>query len=393
MDKAGGLSRRDLFGFMTAVPLAFAFDSSPIPHPRALSSALFTALSPDDSAPEPTAGESPETILLKDYRPRSLYKVPETRIARAMFPIIDIHSHDYAKTDADVAEWVRTMDDVGVERTTILSGKSGAQFDTVYEKYMKHPKRFQVWCGFDYTGFDQPGYGAAAVQELERCNRRGAKGVGELGDKGKGMWGTEKKGSVMHPDDPRLDPLFEKCAELRMPVVLHVADPIWMYEKMDVHNDGLMNAVKWRLDNQPGIVGHSGMMEILERTVQKHPRTSFIACHFANLSYDLTRLGGMLDRNPNLHADISARYAETGPIPRFVAAFYSRYAGRLLYGTDMGPNPHMYRITFRELETLDEHFYEIDQFGYHWSMNGFGLADSILKRVYRENALEIMTAG
>ncbi len=189
-----------------------------------------------------------------------------------------------------------------------------------------------------------------------------------------------------------MDPLFEKCAELGMPVNLHVADPIWMYEKMDIHNDGLMNAYKWRLDNQPGIVGHAGMMEILERAVQKHRRTTFIACHFANLCFDLTQLGGLLDRNPNLHADISARYAETGPIPRFVAAFYGKYARRLLYGTDMGPNPHMYSITFRLLETLDEHFYEIDQFSYHWSLNGFGLPDSILKRVYRENAVQIVSS-
>ena len=101
-------------------------------------------------------------------------------------------------------------------------------------------------------------------------------------------WG---KAAGMHPDDPRLDPLFEKCGELGMPVNLHVADPIWMCEKMDIHNDGLMNAYLWRLDNQPGIVGHSGMMEILERTVRKHPGTTFIACHLANLSYDLTRLG------------------------------------------------------------------------------------------------------
>jgi predicted TIM-barrel fold metal-dependent hydrolase len=140
---------------------------------------------------------------------------------------------------------------------------------------------------------------------------------------------------------------------------------------MDHTNDGLMNAYEWRLDNQPDIVGHSGMIDILERTVQRHPRTTFIACHFANLCYDLTRLGRLLDENPNLHADISARYAETATIPRFVAQFYSKYAGRLLYGTDMGFNPGMYRITFRVLESLDEHFYEHAQFGYHWAMSGF----------------------
>ncbi len=115
-----------------------------------------------------------------------------------------------------------------------------------------------------------------------------------------------------------------------------------------------------------------------------------MACHFANLDYDLTRRGDLFARYPNFYADISARYAETATIPRFVSKFYSRYSDRLLYGTDMGANPQMYRITFRVLESLDEHFYEIEQFGYHWSMNGFGLPDSVLERVYRENALKIL---
>jgi predicted TIM-barrel fold metal-dependent hydrolase len=371
MDKPSSLSRRSFFGVVTAAPVAAALPADSAPRP----------------AEQPVTEESPETILLKDYRPHSLYKIPQTQITRAKFPIIDVHSHDYAKTDSDVARWVHIMDEVGVEKTVILSQATGAEFDVVYAKYSKYPARFEVWCGFDTTGYDQPGYGPAAARELERCHEKGAQGVGELGDKGKGMnWG---KAAGMHPDDPRLDPLFEKCAQLGLPVNLHVADPIWMYEKMDLHNDGLMNAYKWRLDNQPGIVGHSGMMEILERAVQRHRHTTFIACHLANLSYDLTRLGEILDRNPNLYADISARYAETATIPRFVGKFYAKYAGRILYGTDMDFDPHMYHITFRELESWDEHFYEIDQFGYHWSMSGFGLADSILRQLYRENALRI----
>ena len=121
-----------------------------------------------------------------------------------------------------------------------------------------------------------------------------------------------------------------------MPVSIHVADPIWMYQAMDRTNDGLMNAYHWRLDNQPNIVDLSGMVDLLERAVKKHSQTTFVACHFANLDYDLTRLGELFDRNPNLYADISARYAETAPIPRFGSQFYARHADRLVYGTDMG---------------------------------------------------------
>jgi predicted TIM-barrel fold metal-dependent hydrolase len=336
--------------------------------------------------------ESPERILLKDYRPKSLYKIPVTEIAKAKFPIVDMHSHPYAKTPEEIAQWMRTMDEIGVEKTIILTMATGAEFDEINRKYSRYPERFEMWCGFDFTGYDKPGFPTGAVKELERCRNAGARGVGEIHDKGKGLISGKSKTAGLHPDDPLVDPLFEKCAELGMPVSLHVADPIWMYQKMDRTNDGLMNAYEWRLDNQPNIVGLSGMIEILERTVQRHPKTIFVACHFANLDYDLARLGKLFERNPNLYADISARYAETAPIPRFAAQFYAKYADRLVYGTDMGFDKPMYGITFRILESLDEHFYEIDQFGYHWSLNGFGLPDSVLRQVYHENAARLLAA-
>jgi predicted TIM-barrel fold metal-dependent hydrolase len=344
------------------------------------------------AAKRKATSESPERILLKDYRPKSLYKIPVTEIAKAKFPVIDMHSHPYAKTPEEIAQWVRTMDEVGVEKTTILTMTTGAEFDEIHRKYSKYPERFDMWCGFDFTGYDKAGFPTAAVKELQRCRNAGARGVGEIHDKGKGLISGKSKTAGLHPDDPLVDPLFEKCAELGMPVSLHVADPIWMYEKMDRTNDGLMNAYEWRLDNQPNIVSLSGMIEILERTVQQHPKTTFVACHFANLDYDLARLGKLFERNPNLYADISARYAETAPIPRFASQFYAKHADRLVYGTDMGFEKPMYGITFRILESLDEHFYEIDQFGYHWSLNGFGLPDSVLRQVYHENAARLLAA-
>jgi predicted TIM-barrel fold metal-dependent hydrolase len=338
------------------------------------------------------AASSPETILLKDYRPKSIYKIPVTEIAKAKYPIIDMHSHPYAKTPAEIDEWVRNMDEVGIEKTMILTMTTGAEFDEIFRKYSKYPERFEMWCGFDFAGFDKPGFGPAAVKELERCRQAGARGVGEIHDKGKGLRSGKSNALGMHPDDARMDSLWEKCGELGMPVSLHVADPIWMYEKMDRTNDGLMNAYSWRLDNQPNIVGLSGMIDILERTAARHRNTTFVACHFANLDYDLGRLGEVLERNPNLYADISARYAETAPIPRFASQFYAKHSDRLVYGTDMGFDKAMYRVTFRILESLDEHFYESEQFSYHWSLNGFGLSDEILKSVYHDNAARLLAS-
>ncbi len=333
----------------------------------------------------------PETLLLKDYRPQSVYNIPRTELDRARYRAVDMHAHAYARTAEELARWVRLMDEVGIEKAVVLTQTTGGQFDALCKTYSRYPDRFELWCGFDYTGYDRPGFGPAAVKELERCHRLGARGVGELGDKGKGLsYSRPTKAWGMHLDDPRMDPLLAGCAQLGMPVSIHVADPYWMYQPMDARNDGLMNAYKWRLDDQPGIVGHDGMLKILERAVRRHPKTTFVACHFANCSHDLNRLGGMFDRYPNLYADISARYAETAAIPGFVGRFYEKYQDRLVYGTDMRYNRDMYRLTFRILESADEHFYAWNHFSYHWPLYGLALSDGVLEKVYRENALRIL---
>ena len=333
---------------------------------------------------------SPETLLLKDFRPKSVYRIPETMVQKAKYPVIDMHAHVYAKTPEQVAEWIRVMDQAGVEKAIVMTGATGKEFDDTYLLYAKYPDRFEVWCGFDCTGYDKPGFGPAAVKELERCSKVGARGVGELGDKGKGLFYGKPPAWGMHLDDPRMDPLLEKCAELKLPVNIHVGDPVWMYLPMDAQNDGLMNAYQWRLDNQPGIVGLEGMVDILERAVARHPKTTFVACHFANCCYNLTRLGELFDKYPNLYADNSARYAETAAIPRFTAQFYQKYQDRLVYGTDMGVGADTYRLTFRVLESADEHFYAWSHSSYHWPLYGLALSDQVLQKVYRANALKIL---
>ena len=109
-----------------------------------------------------------------------------------------------------------------------------------------------------------------------------------------------------------------------MPVNIHVSDPIWAYEPQNRFNDGLMNAFRWRLDNQQGIMGHNDLIESLERAVRRHRKTVFIAAHLVNLNYDPKRLGELLDRHPNLYADISARFSETAAIPRAMAEFHKK---------------------------------------------------------------------
>lgn len=348
--------------------------------PLSLALGSVTALSADAPGQTP-----PDQLLLKDYHPHSIFRIPQHHPLRAKYRVIDMHSHDYARTDADVGQWVKTMDEVGLEKTVILSGQTGQRFDETLARYGKYPGRFEVWCGFDYRGFDQPGFGPAAVAELERCHKAGARGVGELSDKGRGL-GARPNLPGMHIDDPRMDPLLEKCADLRMPVNIHVGEDKWMYEPMDATNDGLMNAWKWRVPNEPGVLQHEEVIATLERALKRHPRTIFIACHFANCCSDLEHLARMLRENPNLYADMGARFAEIAPIPRFARKFFVQFQDRLFYGTDMNPNAGMYRETFRLLETDDEHFYTQYFSKYHWAWQGLALPDRVLKKIYRRNA-------
>jgi predicted TIM-barrel fold metal-dependent hydrolase len=188
-------------------------------------------------------------LKLKDFRPVSIYKVPETKVVKAKYPAIDLHSHDYPKTDEEVDAWVKTMDEAGIAKTIILSYSTGARFDSIVKKYARYKNRFDVWCGFDYTGYDKQGWQQHAVAELERCYKQGAKGVGELGDKGLGeFYSKPTPGWGLHIDDPQMKPLLEKCAELHMPVSIHVAEDAWMYLDDDSTNDGLMNSATWKVD-------------------------------------------------------------------------------------------------------------------------------------------------
>lgn len=335
-------------------------------------------------------GQDIDNLRLKDYRPRSVFKVPSSEITKAKYPVIDVHAHDYAKTAEELDIWVKRMDSLGIEKIIILTGRTGEAFRELVARYSRYPSRFDLWCGFDYTGYDQPGWTERAVEELEKCKTMGAKGVGEISDKGRGVrFSRSDPSGSMHIDDARMKALFTKCGELGMPVNVHVADPYWSYLPMDSTNDGLMNAYRWRIDlSQEGIMDHRQLIQTLENAVRDSPKTTFIACHLANCDFDLSILGNLFDKYPNLYADISARFYETATIPRRVGAFYEKYSRRLLFGTDMSTDPRMYRFTFRVLETSDDHFYY--RYSYHWPLYGLGLSDRTLTRMYNGNARRIM---
>lgn len=339
-----------------------------------------------------TFSQEYKDIKLSDFYPNSIYQIPTTTVRQARYPVIDFHSHDYPHTASEVDQWVKTMDECNIKKTIILSYATGSKFDSVVTKYSLYPDRFDIWCGFDYTGYPGTGWVNHAIKELERCHAAGATGVGELGDKGLGEFYSKPNiGFGPHIDDPGLIPLITRCGELNMPISIHVAEDAWMYEPADEHNDGLINAAKWKVDmTKPGILNHDQLVNTLETAVKNNPRTTFIACHLANCCSNLDRLGQLFDNYPNLYAEMAARFGEIAPVPRKAKAFIEKYADRIVYGTDMGSAKHMYQTTFRILESADEHFYERELFNYHWPLHGLNLDTRTLKKIYSGNASKII---
>lgn len=342
--------------------------------------------------------KSPGHLLLKDWQPKSIFKIPVTTIQKPKYPIIDMHDHDQAKTAEGVARLVQIMDEAGIEKSVILTKATGTRFDSVYALYSRYPERFMVYCSIDFSEYPNEGWSEKAVIELRRCVQVGATGVGEIHDKGGGIV------EGMHPDDPRMDPIFNACAEMDLPINLHIADPMWMYMPMDSTNDGLMRSWTWRRKDSANMVGFYGMMKILDNTLKRHPDNTFVLAHLANCVYDFSILGRLFDTYDNCFADISARFAEFSTIPRVASQFFTKYQDRLVYGTDYiwetwdatgdygnhTTTVDMFRMTYRVLETRDDHFYLTDLVGYKWPMYGLGLNDTVLKKIYRDNALKII---
>jgi predicted TIM-barrel fold metal-dependent hydrolase len=345
----------------------------------------------------PHAGPPPyngpmNSVLLKDYDPIPSLVVPEHHPAKARFPAIDVHSHAYVTTPQQVAELVRAMDDTGVEKVVILTMTTGEEFDRLVDVYLKpYPTRFLLYCGIDTRHLDisAPDYPQKVVRELERCYRKGARGVGEIHDKGAGVGGSNQhllpRDKRMHLDDPRLDAFWDKCAELKLPVSIHVADHPSAWKPDDRHQERLPGYQRY---NQYGVdvPSYEELLLSRDRLLDKHPRTTFIMVHLSNQGNDLAALSKVMDKYQNLNLDISARDYELGREPFSAPAFLAKYKNRILWGTDQTPSREMYRRWWRLLETRDE-FIKSSNW---WRLYGLGLPDDVLEPLYRGNALRIL---
>jgi predicted TIM-barrel fold metal-dependent hydrolase len=346
---------------------------------------------------------------LAAYRPRARLRSQTHEIEHPSSLVIDAHNHlgsafggEWASRGS--ADLLPILDEAGVEAIVDLDGGQGPTLVAEIDRWQRPaPDRVTVFAGLAYDRWStDPGFGTYEARTLEASAAAGARGLKVW--KSLGLRARDPAGRLVSPDDGRLDPLWQAAGRLGMPVVIHVADPIAFFEPLDGENERweeLRANPDWhfwptRPADQPDATGFppfDDLLATLRRLLQRHPETTFIGAHVGCAAEDLAWVAATLDLCPNFHVDIAARLGELGRQPYTSRAFFERYADRILFGVDVGPDPRVYRTYYRFLETRDESFdYDVEDVPGQgrWQIHGIGLEDAILRKVYRENARRLI---
>jgi predicted TIM-barrel fold metal-dependent hydrolase len=351
-------------------------------------------------------------LRLEDYRPRSSLRVAAHEVRRPRYPAVDAHNHLGSPFGGEWAErepaaLLPILEEAGIEMVVDLDGGQGDALSVEIDRWQNaFPERVAVFAGLDYDAWaTNPDFGEAEARALRDAAGRGARGLKVW--KKLGLRARDPQGRLVAVDDARLDPLWTAAAELSLPVLIHIADPIAFFEPLDATNERweeLREHPDWHFwptrpqadAAAPGFPPFDSLLAGLARLLARHPATTFVGAHVGCAAEDLALVGGLLDANANFSVDIAARLGELGRQPYTSRAFFERYADRILFGVDMAPDPDLYAIHYRFLETFDESFdYGTEPVPAQgrWQIHGIGLPDDILEKVYRDNARRILRLG
>ncbi len=341
-------------------------------------------------------------MLLRDFRPRPALVTGVTEVNEPRFPVIDAHNH-LGETfggnwiERPVEELLAVLDAAQVRLLVDLDGGWGEAILRHHLDRLKTaaPERFCVFGGVDWDAWPQHGdhFGEWAAGRLRIQAGWGAQGLKIW--KPFGLHVRDQHGRRVAVDDPRLDPIWATAAELGLPVIIHVADPVAFFDPLDETNERweeLQAHPDWHFPHPP-FPPFSAIITELADLVTRHPQTTFIGAHVGCYAENLAWVGQLLNQCPNFYVDISARLGELGRQPYSARRFFLQYADRILFGTDLAPSLAAYRLYYRFLETDDEYFnYDLGEVPGQgrWYVYGLDLPDDVLRQVYHQNAQRVV---
>jgi uncharacterized protein len=399
------MRRKSVVIAVVAVSVAISVSNSTVasqqPSNRGPGGARGTQIQPGESCPPGTTEIRPRNCLgpeapapsILDYRPRSTLVTPAHMVKTAKFPAIDFHGHPAGLLGSaeGLTTLVTALDSLNVRLMVVADNMSGERLQRALAVLNGSPKmkdRVRILAGIDFRNVG-PGWAEKAVAQLEADVAAGAVGVGEIG-KDFGLSTRKPDGTRLKLDDPELDPIWDACARLKLPVFIHTADPQEFFEPVDYSNErwleiSLFPGRRYPPDKFPKF---EEVMAERDNLFRKHPKTTFVAAHMGWHANNLGRLAKMMDEMPNLYTEVGAVLYDIGRQPRGAHDFFVKYQDRVLFGKDSF-QPEEYPYYWRVFETRDDYF---DYYrGYHafWKLYGVDLPDSVLKKVYYQNALRL----
>jgi len=337
-------------------------------------------------------------LALQDYKPRSRLHAAETQKLQPRYPVIDAHNH-LGEIVASrwhlrpVGELLDCLDQAGVRCIVDLDGGWGEHILQARLDKFKNacPERFCCFGGVDWAAWGDHGdrFGEWAAGRLRIQTAWGAQGLKIW--KGLGLTVRDPHGELAPVDDPRLDPIWAAAAELHLPVIIHVGDPVAFFDPLDAHNERweeLHAHPDWHFPSPP-FPPFLDIMAQLERLVARHPQTTFIGAHVGCYAENLDWVSRVLASYPNFSVDIAARISELGRQPYRARRFFLEFSERILFGIDVEADPAVYQIYYRFLQTEDEYFdYSLEQIPPQgrWRIYGLNLPEAVLAQVYQRNA-------
>jgi predicted TIM-barrel fold metal-dependent hydrolase len=276
----------------------------------------------------------------------------------------------------------------------------GDELDANLDRYDRaQPGRFATYAQWDRRWFELGAWDELAAQLADAFDR-GAKGLKVWKDLGLHL--RDDKGDLVLPDDSRLDPTWDAVAAARVPVTIHVADPVAFFQPLDARNERLEELLvnpDWWFGDRDRFPTFERIVESLEALIARRSDVTWIGAHVLCNAEDTAWVARMLDAYPNAHADVAARIAELGRVPRAASQLIAAHPDRFLLGTDaFPPEPAVFEVHRRFLETADEHFaYDADPdeppSQGRWTISGLDLPEDVLAAVYSGNARRLILEG
>lgn len=321
--------------------------------------------------------------------------------------IIDSHVHITPLPDC-VDRTLRIFEKNGVTKfCTKSAGFVGTgRFKATLEVKERLGDRFSFFVNLDWRGIDHPGWAPREAQRLEQAVKLGARGVKIFKNLGVGV--RTEDGKLLPVDDPRLDPIMKKAAQLGAIVAIHTSDPKVFFDPPTPGNERyleLLFAPSWSFYGKD-YPSRQSLLEARDRLIERHPKTTFLGIHLANNPEDIDYVDRILDKYPNLYVDTSARIGEIGRHPAEKARkFFIKHQDRILFGSDLVVSPTDLQLgslsVWPDDDTDADRFFEAHRQYFEtgkkgidhptpiqgdWKVDAINLPKEVLRKFYVENA-------